>query len=229
MNESLVGMDEEAHPGEHCMSSIWDWIISRVGYSRKLVKSIWDWIISRVGFPRKLMSSIWDWIISRVGFPRKLLKCLSKHMGIQKEEGNEWNQPNETWKGWQHCTAEGLQNFCTLPKNPYLEYEYEGFINLKDKQKINFEKYSQLAKYAQTADHSSQSKPGEKDEYVAKENKRMKPEPSVTCIWCEDKRVVLAFKPCLHLVCCEDCAPAMKHCPVCKKYIKDMFPAYLVN
>lgn len=113
--------------------------------------------------------------------------------------------------GWQHCTAEVLQHFCTLPKNPYLEYEYEGFINLKvsicflyfniyfyskflktlksslffdifkvynykkgfevemfslnlsneqDKQKINFEKYSQLAKYAQTADHSSQSKPG---------------------------------------------------------------------
>lgn len=91
-------------------------------------------------------------------------------MGIQEEEGNEWNQPNETWKGWQHCTAEGLQHFCTLPKNPYLEYEYEGFINLKDKQKINSEKYSQLAKYAQTADHSSQSKPGEKDEYVAKGN-----------------------------------------------------------
>lgn len=32
--------------------------------------------------------------------------------------------------------------------------------NLQDKQKINSEKYSQLAKYAQTADHSSQSKPG---------------------------------------------------------------------
>lgn len=27
--------------------------------------------------------------------------------------------------------GEGLQNYGTLSKNPYLEYEYEGFINLK--------------------------------------------------------------------------------------------------
>lgn len=32
--------------------------------------------------------------------------------------------------------------------------------NSQDKQKINSEKYSQLAKYAQTADRSSQSQPG---------------------------------------------------------------------
>ena len=54
----------------------------------------------------------------------------------------------------------------------------------------------------------------------------------LTCRICTENPVAVAFLPCGHLVCCIDCAPAMRKCPIChelvKGTIKTFFPWYLV-
>ena len=54
----------------------------------------------------------------------------------------------------------------------------------------------------------------------------------LTCRICTENPVAVAFLPCGHLVCCLDCAPAMRKCPIChelvKGTIKTFFSWYLV-
>jgi len=40
-------------------------------------------------------------------------------------------------------------------------------------------------------------------------------------------RIKLAFLPCGHLVCCADCAPAMRKCPICRGYVKGTVKTFL--
>lgn len=40
------------------------------------------------------------------------------------------------------------------------------------------------------------------------------------CKICVVKTVSIAFLPCGHLVCCEDCATAMRKCPICREFVK---------
>nr|XP_022288057.1 baculoviral IAP repeat-containing protein 3-like isoform X2 [Crassostrea virginica] len=50
----------------------------------------------------------------------------------------------------------------------------------------------------------------------------------ILCKICMEKKVSIAFLPCSHLVCCEDCAPAMRTCPFCRKFIKGTVKTFLV-
>ena len=54
----------------------------------------------------------------------------------------------------------------------------------------------------------------------------------LTCRICTENPVSVVFLPCSHLVCCLDCAPAMRKCPIChelvKGTIKTFFSWYLV-
>nr|XP_022289975.1 putative inhibitor of apoptosis [Crassostrea virginica] len=38
---------------------------------------------------------------------------------------------------------------------------------------------------------------------------------TLNCRICREREKCFAFLPCGHLVCCADCAPAMKRCPIC--------------
>uniref|UniRef100_A0A8W8JKX1 RING-type domain-containing protein n=1 Tax=Magallana gigas TaxID=29159 RepID=A0A8W8JKX1_MAGGI len=40
------------------------------------------------------------------------------------------------------------------------------------------------------------------------------------CKICVEKTVSIAFLPCGHLVCCEDCATAMRKCPICRELVR---------
>ncbi|XP_076444560.1 E3 ubiquitin-protein ligase XIAP-like isoform X2 [Babylonia areolata] len=40
------------------------------------------------------------------------------------------------------------------------------------------------------------------------------------CKICLDKEVCMTFLPCGHLVCCSECAPALRNCPMCRQRIK---------
>ena len=42
----------------------------------------------------------------------------------------------------------------------------------------------------------------------------------LTCRICTENPVAVAFLPCGHLVCCLDCAPAMRKCPICHELVK---------
>ncbi|VDI13526.1 Hypothetical predicted protein [Mytilus galloprovincialis] len=42
----------------------------------------------------------------------------------------------------------------------------------------------------------------------------------LTCTICMENPVAIAFLPCGHLVCCLDCAPAMRKCPICNELVK---------
>ncbi|GFO17516.1 baculoviral iap repeat-containing protein 7 [Plakobranchus ocellatus] len=47
------------------------------------------------------------------------------------------------------------------------------------------------------------------------------------CKICMDKEVAVVFLPCGHLVCCTECAAAMKDCPVCRKPVKGIVRAFM--
>ncbi|MDP0589529.1 MAG: RING-HC finger protein [Candidatus Endonucleobacter bathymodioli] len=47
------------------------------------------------------------------------------------------------------------------------------------------------------------------------------------CKICRENESSLAFLPCGHKCCCPDCAPAMKKCPLCKRYIRGTVKIYL--
>ncbi|XP_062596844.1 uncharacterized protein LOC134258339 [Saccostrea cucullata] len=49
---------------------------------------------------------------------------------------------------------------------------------------------------------------------------------TIVCKVCCDKDVAAAFLPCGHLVCCLDCAPAMRRCPLCAELIKGTVKTY---
>ncbi|XP_022291924.2 baculoviral IAP repeat-containing protein 8-like [Crassostrea virginica] len=55
-------------------------------------------------------------------------------------------------------------------------------------------------------------------EEAMKENESLK--ESKLCKICCDRTIAIVFLPCGHLVCCGQCAPALKKCPVCRKAIK---------
>lgn len=159
-------------------------------------------------------------------------ECIISGVGCLWKVTCPWN---EIWRAETDTETHkdnSLQNFCTLQNNP--SSRNENIINLAVKRKLNFEKFPELANFAVKGDRSSQSKPGDKDKNLAKENTlRIKENKSLKdglrCKICKIKNWSTVFVPCGHTACCENCALAQKRCPVCKKYIKDMFPAVLVK
>lgn len=47
------------------------------------------------------------------------------------------------------------------------------------------------------------------------------------CKICMDKMANTVFLPCVHLLCCEDCAPVILECPVCRGIINDTLKIYI--
>ncbi|WAR24851.1 BIRC2-like protein [Mya arenaria] len=43
---------------------------------------------------------------------------------------------------------------------------------------------------------------------------------SMTCIICKKREAVVLFRPCSHLVTCENCASTFDKCPVCRREIE---------
>ncbi|XP_018415079.1 PREDICTED: baculoviral IAP repeat-containing protein 7 [Nanorana parkeri] len=48
-----------------------------------------------------------------------------------------------------------------------------------------------------------------------------------TCKVCMDKDVSMVFVPCGHLVVCVDCAPNLRHCPICRATIRGSMRAFM--
>ena len=52
---------------------------------------------------------------------------------------------------------------------------------------------------------------------LSEENTRLK--GKLLCKICLDDEVSVIFLPCRHMVCCNECGAAVKHCPVCRTLI----------
>ncbi|VDI33746.1 baculoviral IAP repeat-containing protein 7/8, partial [Mytilus galloprovincialis] len=52
---------------------------------------------------------------------------------------------------------------------------------------------------------------------ILEENRQLQEQRQ--CKVCREFDSTVAFLPCGHIVCCTDCAPAMRKCPVCKTYM----------
>uniref|UniRef100_K1R0S8 Putative inhibitor of apoptosis n=1 Tax=Magallana gigas TaxID=29159 RepID=K1R0S8_MAGGI len=61
---------------------------------------------------------------------------------------------------------------------------------------------------------------------LKQENSSLKDQ--ILCKICMDEKVSIAFLPCGHLACCEDCAPAMRKCPICREFVGHYLDAILV-
>lgn len=48
-----------------------------------------------------------------------------------------------------------------------------------------------------------------------------------TCKICLEEQISIVFLPCGHLACCENCAPALRKCPICRAFIKGTVKTYL--
>lgn len=62
-------------------------------------------------------------------------------------------------------------------------------------------------------------------EKILEENRQLREQR--LCKVCLDLDASIAFLPCGHIVCCKDCAPAIRNCPICRKYIKGTVKTYL--
>jgi len=62
-------------------------------------------------------------------------------------------------------------------------------------------------------------------ESLKEENRRLK--DTMLCKICMEKDICTLFLPCSHLVCCEDCAPALRDCPVCRTAIRGTVRTYI--
>ncbi|KAJ8315726.1 hypothetical protein KUTeg_007876 [Tegillarca granosa] len=65
----------------------------------------------------------------------------------------------------------------------------------------------------------------QEDEFL-QENKRLKEQK--LCRICKEEDANIAFLPCGHLLCCSDCAPAMRYCPSCQEYVRGTVKTWLV-
>jgi hypothetical protein len=60
---------------------------------------------------------------------------------------------------------------------------------------------------------------------LEKENIRLK--DATTCKVCMNEQLDTVFLPCGHLTCCEGCSSKVRHCPICRKFIKATVKAFL--
>ena len=60
---------------------------------------------------------------------------------------------------------------------------------------------------------------------LKQENEQLK--SNMTCKICLDARVGELFLPCRHLVCCTECAAAVKACPLCREHIVGTIKTFL--
>lgn len=60
---------------------------------------------------------------------------------------------------------------------------------------------------------------------ILEENRQLQEQRQ--CKVCKEFDSTVAFLPCGHIVCCTDCAPAMRKCPVCKTYVKGTVKTFL--
>ncbi|XP_046572470.1 E3 ubiquitin-protein ligase XIAP-like isoform X2 [Haliotis rubra] len=63
------------------------------------------------------------------------------------------------------------------------------------------------------------------DDSLVEENERLKQQ--TMCKICLDKEVSIVFLPCGHLVCCVECAPALRKCPMCRANIRGTVKAFM--
>ncbi|XP_052096870.1 baculoviral IAP repeat-containing protein 3-like isoform X2 [Mytilus californianus] len=63
-------------------------------------------------------------------------------------------------------------------------------------------------------------------ELLVEENRQLRDQR--LCKICLELDASIAFLPCGHLVCCSDCAPAMRKCPICRTYVKGTVKTFLI-
>jgi len=62
-------------------------------------------------------------------------------------------------------------------------------------------------------------------EKLEEENRQLK--EARTCRVCMDVEINTVFLPCGHLVCCDNCARSLQHCPICRAEIRGTVKTYL--
>ncbi|KAJ8321581.1 hypothetical protein KUTeg_000872 [Tegillarca granosa] len=78
----------------------------------------------------------------------------------------------------------------------------------------------------ENGDFSTNKTDTNQEDEVLQENKRLKEQK--LCRICKEEDANIAFLPCGHLLCCSDCAPAMRYCPSCQEYVRGTVKTWLV-
>merc|ERR1711860_354736 len=60
---------------------------------------------------------------------------------------------------------------------------------------------------------------------LEQENRRLK--EARICKICMDQEIGVVFLPCGHLICCVQCAPSLKDCPLCRQPIHGTVKTYM--
>ncbi|XP_042321080.1 baculoviral IAP repeat-containing protein 7 [Sceloporus undulatus] len=69
--------------------------------------------------------------------------------------------------------------------------------------------------------------PNETESTLSVEEKLRRLQEERMCKVCMDKDVSIVLVPCGHLVVCSECAPNLRHCPICRGVIRDSMKAFL--
>ncbi|KAJ8315519.1 hypothetical protein KUTeg_007669 [Tegillarca granosa] len=111
-------------------------------------------------------------------------------------------------KGWDELSGENIMKVI-------FDMEDSGEINSTDEEKADNTKQSKETE----KESSDPSIPDTTDRTkLMAENEELK--DRTRCKICCENSVSIVFLPCGHLVCCAQCAPALKNCAICRKEIK---------
>ncbi|XP_053564837.1 baculoviral IAP repeat-containing protein 7 isoform X1 [Bombina bombina] len=75
--------------------------------------------------------------------------------------------------------------------------------------------------------HSEHQHPKEPDALLSTEEQLRRLKEERMCKVCMDRDVSMLFVPCGHLVVCTECAPNLRHCPICRSTIRGSVRAFM--
>ncbi|KAK3100205.1 hypothetical protein FSP39_016263 [Pinctada imbricata] len=103
--------------------------------------------------------------------------------------------------------------------------------NLEEGGDYNFQNYTEPSTdQSENTENESSSSPTsdnttESTEALLAENRQLKEQQ--ICKICMDEDISIVFLPCGHMVTCVNCAPAVRKCPLCRRFIKGTVKAIL--
>nr|XP_022287932.1 uncharacterized protein LOC111100402 [Crassostrea virginica]XP_022287934.1 uncharacterized protein LOC111100402 [Crassostrea virginica]XP_022287935.1 uncharacterized protein LOC111100402 [Crassostrea virginica] len=112
-------------------------------------------------------------------------------------------------------------------------YYSGGHSNLSEERKLQSANDSDSAEAANSEKEAEDEASGLIPNPIFDELTSLKMENSslkdqILCKICMEKNVSIAFLPCGHLACCEDCSPAMRKCPICRQFVRGTVKTFLV-
>ncbi|XP_069607239.1 baculoviral IAP repeat-containing protein 7 isoform X1 [Ranitomeya imitator] len=118
----------------------------------------------------------------------------------------------------------GVQDTLFIPESTVSSPESQRSEDRSSGSRSDFVRVPEAPAQRETAEPQP---PKESDHSLSTEEQLRRLKEERMCKVCLDKDVSMVFVPCGHLVVCMDCAPNLRHCPICRASIRGSVRAFM--